>query len=55
MEAKLTRLAHKIAPFSVFAPGGQSGNFWIHPRTLLFQISNQSHYTVRSYCHCFFL
>jgi len=41
MESKLTRLTHKIAiqlhlvaalPFAVFAPGGQSGNFWVHPR-----------------------
>jgi len=41
--AKLTRLTHKIElqlylaaeslPFAVLAPGGQSGNFWIHPRT----------------------
>jgi len=37
MAAKLTRLTHKIAiqlhlavPFAVLAPGGQSGNFWIH-------------------------
>jgi hypothetical protein len=29
MAAKLTRLTHKIA---VLAPGGQFGNFWIHPR-----------------------
>jgi len=43
MAAKLTRLTHKIAiqlhlvtavPFAVLAPGGQSGNFWIHPRTV---------------------
>jgi len=42
MAAKLTILIHKIAiqlhivavSFSVLAPGGQSGNFWIHPRTL---------------------
>jgi len=43
MAAKLTRLIHKIAiqlhvaadscTFVVLAPGGQSGNFWIHPRT----------------------
>jgi hypothetical protein len=43
MAAKLTRLTHKIAiqlqvmagavPFTVLAPGGQSGNFWIHPCT----------------------
>jgi hypothetical protein len=40
MVAKLTRLTHEIAvqlqkvvPFAVLAPGGQSGNFWIHPRT----------------------
>jgi len=42
MAAKLTTLTHKIAlqlylvaesciPFAVIAPGGQSGNFWIHP------------------------
>jgi hypothetical protein len=43
MVAKLTRLTHKIAtqlhlvtavPFAVLAPGRQSGNFWIHPRTV---------------------
>jgi hypothetical protein len=45
MEAKLTRLTHKIAiqlylvaeraaPFAVLAPGSQSGNFWIHLRKL---------------------
>jgi hypothetical protein len=42
MAAKLTRLTHKIAiklhivaeSFAVLAPGGQSGNIWIHPRTL---------------------
>jgi len=44
MAAKLTRLTHKIAiqlqlwqravPFAVLAPGGQSGNFWIHPRMI---------------------
>jgi len=43
MAAKFTRLTHKIAiqlhlaktavPFAVLAPGGQSGSFWIHPRT----------------------
>jgi len=41
MAAKLTRLTHKIAiqlrqvaavPFAVLPRGGQSGNFWIHPR-----------------------
>jgi hypothetical protein len=42
MAAKLTRLTHKIAIqlhlvadsciIAVLAPGGQSGNFWIHPR-----------------------
>jgi hypothetical protein len=40
MAVKLTRLTHKIAiqlrpmaeSFAVLAPGGQSGNFWIHPR-----------------------
>jgi len=41
MAAKLTELTHKIAiqlhlvaenlPRAVLAPGGQSGNFWIHP------------------------
>jgi hypothetical protein len=38
MAAKLITLTHKIAiklqravPFAVLAPGGQSGNFWIHP------------------------
>jgi len=45
MAAKLTKLTHKIAiavPFAVLAPGGESGNFWIHARTywvlLLFEI-----------------
>jgi len=37
MEAKLTILTHNIATqlhlVAVFAPGGQSGNFWLHPRT----------------------
>jgi len=45
MAAKLTKPTHKIAiqlrlvaesctiPFAVFTPGGQSGNFWIHPHT----------------------
>jgi len=42
MAAKLTRLTQEIVirlhlvarscTFAVFAPGGQSGNFWIHPR-----------------------
>jgi len=42
MVAKLVRLTHEMAiqlqlvaeagPFAVLAPGGQSGNFWIHPR-----------------------
>jgi hypothetical protein len=42
MAAKLTRLSHKIAiqlhlvaeslPFAAVAPGGQSGNFWVHSR-----------------------
>jgi hypothetical protein len=46
MAAKLTRLTHKIAihlhlvaeivPFAVLAPGGQSGNFWIHPHIFTF-------------------
>jgi hypothetical protein len=41
MAAKLIRLTHKIAiqlhlvaeslPLTVLAPGGNSGNFWIHP------------------------
>jgi hypothetical protein len=40
MVAKLTKLTHKIViqlhlvtavPFVVLTPGGQSGNFWIHP------------------------
>jgi hypothetical protein len=43
MATKLTRLTHKIAlqlhllagavPITVLSPGGQSGNFWIHPST----------------------
>jgi len=42
---KITRLTHKIAielhlvaeslPFAVLAPGGQSGNFWIHHHIFL--------------------
>jgi hypothetical protein len=42
MAAKCIALTHRIAiqihpvqravPFAVLAPGGQSGNFWIHPR-----------------------
>jgi hypothetical protein len=38
MAAKLTRLTHKVAiwqsaiSFAVLAPGGKSGNFWIHNR-----------------------
>jgi hypothetical protein len=42
MAAKLSRLTHKTTihlhlvteslPFAVLAPGGQSRNFWIHPR-----------------------
>jgi len=42
MAAKLTRLTHKVATqlhleaerctITVLAPGGQSRNFWIHPR-----------------------
>jgi hypothetical protein len=39
MAAKLTRLAHKIAIqlhlMAVLAPGGQSGNFWVHPHIAL--------------------
>jgi len=41
MASQFTILTHKIAiqlhlvveilPFAVLAPGGQSGNFWIHP------------------------
>jgi hypothetical protein len=46
MAAKLTRLTHKIAtqlhlmaavPFAVLAPGGQSENFWVHPRSVILQ------------------
>jgi hypothetical protein len=45
MAVKLTRLTHKIAtqlhlmtavPFAVLVPGGQSGNFWIHPHMLVY-------------------
>jgi hypothetical protein len=46
MAAEFTGLTHNIAiqlhlvwqravPFAVLAPGGQSGNFWIHPLILL--------------------
>jgi hypothetical protein len=56
MAAKLTRLTHKIAiqmhlahravPFAVLSPGGQSGNFWIHPRKFItcHQNAGQNHY-----------
>jgi len=41
MAAKLARLTHKIAIqlhlVAVLAPGGQSGNFWIHPRKLPYE------------------
>jgi len=46
MATKVTRLTHKIAiqlhlvaescTITVLAPGGQSGNFWIHPRMWLY-------------------
>jgi len=45
MVAKLIRPTHKTViqlhlvravPFAVLAPGGQSGNFWIHPSMLHF-------------------
>jgi hypothetical protein len=49
MAAKLTRMAHKIAiklrlvaescTIAVLAPGGQSGNFWIHPSTVLINLA----------------
>jgi len=49
MAAKRTRLIHRIAiqmhlvaeslPFSVLAPGGQSGNFWLHPRMVWDSVS----------------
>jgi hypothetical protein len=52
MAEKLTRLTQKIAiqlhlvaenlPFAVLAPGGQSGNFWIHPRMYATQPPIQS-------------
>jgi uncharacterized membrane protein len=52
MAAKLTRLTHKIAiqlhivagavPFAVLAPGGQSGNFWIHTRIWPTQLKKES-------------
>jgi hypothetical protein len=52
MTAKLTRLTYKIAiqvylvqravTFAVLAPGGQSRNFWIHPRMLRYNYTNTS-------------
>jgi hypothetical protein len=48
MAVKLTRLTQKITiqlhlmaeslPFTVLAPGGQSGNFWIHSYILCYMI-----------------
>jgi len=44
MTSKFTRLTHKIViklhlvaavPFAVLSPGGQFGNFWVHPRITL--------------------
>jgi len=45
MAAKLTRLIHRIAiqlrlvaescTVCILAPGGQTGNFWIHPRIFM--------------------
>jgi hypothetical protein len=50
MEAELTRLIHKMEKqlhraaesciICILAPGGQSGNFWTHPRMLT---TEQSH------------
>jgi hypothetical protein len=45
MAAKLTRLTYKIAiqlhlvaeSIAVLVPGGQSGNFWLHPRISMLQ------------------
>jgi len=57
MVAKLIRLTHKIAmqlhqvadtvPFAVPAPGGQSGNFWIHPLMTKTAITSIGHKRVR--------
>jgi len=48
MVAKLTRLTHKIATklhpvaesciIAVRAPGGQSRNFWLHPRIFIINV-----------------
>jgi hypothetical protein len=48
MAAQLTRLTHKIAiqlhlmaescTICSLAPGGQSGNFWIHPLSALLHV-----------------
>jgi len=57
MAAKLSRLTHKIAiqlhlvaescTICSSAPGGQSENFWIHPRTLFLQFIRRSFKYVR--------
>jgi len=59
MAAKLTRLTHKVAiwqsaiSFAVLAPGGKSGNFWIHNR--ISQLTNHnnsaiSYFMLRTLC-----
>jgi len=66
MAAKLTRLTHKIAiqlhlvaetvPFAVLAPGGQSGNFWIHGRIhpLMNLCSHERFTTINRYFTIYF-
>jgi hypothetical protein len=57
MVTKLTRLTHKIAiqlhlvaescTFTVLAPSGQSGNFWIHHKRYCLQ----NHIRQHEICH----
>jgi hypothetical protein len=60
MAARFTRLTHKIAiqlhlvaescvPFAVLAAGGQSGNFWMLPRILLWLPINKGCDVVAGY------
>jgi len=60
--AELTRLTHKIAiqlrlvqravPFAVLARGGQSGNFWIHPRIKFMECYTHVHIHSHNTCFC---
>jgi len=65
MAAKTTRLTHKIAvqlhlvakglPFTAIAPGGQSGNFWIHPRSLVWNGMTYVASSMKEYLKIMFL